>query len=71
MTWWTIFGDLKQYKPANIVLDQSVSLPEEKGNLYAGFAMQTEYEYEVDGETAEPLYEEEYTDAPPAPPGNV
>ena len=70
-TWWTIFGDLKQYKPANIVLDQSVSLPEEKGNLYAGFAMQTEYEYEVDGETAEPLYEEEYTDAPPAPPGNV
>ncbi len=38
-----------------------MSLPEEKGNLYAGFAMQTEYEYEVDGEEAEPLIESEET----------
>ena len=62
-SWWSIFNDLRVYKPANIVLDPIVALPDESGNLYAGFAMQTEYDYEVDGETAEPL-EEEGDDSP-------
>ena len=68
-SWWSIFSDLRTYKPANIILDPNVALPEESGNLYAGFAMQTEYEYEVEGETAEPLYEE-VEDASSVPTGN-
>lgn len=71
-SWWSIFSDLRTYKPANIVLDPNVALPEESGNLYAGFAMQTEYEYEVDGETAEPLYDEiEDDEVITPPPGNI
>ena len=64
-TWWSIFEDLRLYKPANIVLDPNVALPEDSGNLYAGFAMQTEYEYEVDGEAAEPLYDDNESEESP------
>lgn len=45
--WWTIFEDLKKYKPANIILDPYVETPGAEGKLYAGFAMQTEYQITI------------------------
>lgn len=52
-SWWSIFNDLRVYKPANIVLDPCVETPQASGKLYAGFAMQTEYQITIPKESFE------------------
>ena len=43
--WKAIFDELENFKPANILLDRTVKLPEDESRLLAGFATETTYFY--------------------------
>ena len=43
--WKAIFDELEKFKPANILLDRTVKLPEDESRLLAGFATETTYFY--------------------------